>query len=72
MVCMLAHSINHSNQKEEALSNAALIAASPELLAALSSFLDVFEEEIGDLTCTAGIERASKKAREAITKAITP
>ena len=35
MVAMLAHSINYDDQKEESISNARLIAASPDLLEAL-------------------------------------
>lgn len=35
MVAVLAHSINYDSQREEALANARLIAAAPELLEAL-------------------------------------
>ena len=36
MIAMLAHSVNHEDQKEEALANARLIAAAPELLEAMT------------------------------------
>jgi hypothetical protein len=39
MVAVLAHSINYNSQREEALANARLIAAAPELLDALEAFL---------------------------------
>lgn len=35
MVCMLAHTVNQPEQRGEALANAALIAAAPDLLEAL-------------------------------------
>ena len=37
MVAMLAHSVNHDDQRETALANARLIAAAPELLEALQA-----------------------------------
>lgn len=40
MVAMLAHSINHDDQREMALANARLIAAAPELLAALKALVE--------------------------------
>lgn len=39
MICMLAHSINHEDQKEEALANAALIAAAPDMKEALEKII---------------------------------
>ena len=43
MVCMVAHSAKDPSQKEEALANAALISAVPDLLAALEAItLDAF------------------------------
>lgn len=35
MVAMLAHSINHEDQREQAIANASLIASAPDLLEAL-------------------------------------
>jgi len=37
MVCMLAHSTNHSDQREEAEANARLIEAAPRMLKALQT-----------------------------------
>lgn len=45
MVAMLAHSVNEPDQKETALANAALIAAAPQLLAALRGMVDSYERE---------------------------
>lgn len=59
MVAMLAHSVNYKDQREEAMANAALIAAAPELLQALEySILQV--PELGDVP---GIAAAIAKAR---------
>lgn len=43
MVCMVAHSAKDPSQKEEALANAALIAAAPDLLEALEGLLSSYE-----------------------------
>jgi len=59
MVAMLAHTVNQVEQKEEALANARLIAAAPELLAAL--------ENIAAATCSDS--RSVIIARAAIAKA---
>lgn len=60
MVSMLAHSVNYKDQREEALANAALIAAAPELLQALEAML----EETAGCYCT-----SEAQARAAIAKA---
>jgi hypothetical protein len=44
MVAMLAHSINHEDQRDEALANARLIAAAPELLQAAQAAWNCISE----------------------------
>ena len=39
MTAMIAHSVNYPNQKEEAIANANLIAAAPDMLEALEFFI---------------------------------
>lgn len=39
MVAMLAHSVNHDEQREIAIANARLIASAPELLASLQKLV---------------------------------
>lgn len=57
MVCMVAHSAKDPEQKETALANASLIAAAPDLLAALeSSVSDLFYQ----IESKHGTEAASK------------
>lgn len=65
MVAMLAHSINYSDQKETAISNARLIAAAPELLEALKGICDEQDERQGYASY-----EAYDKARAAIAKAL--
>ena len=60
MICMLAHSVHHPEQKEEALANARLIAAAPELLEALRWYVesDEVNEAEGNEFWLAGKNRA--------------
>lgn len=39
MVCMLAHSVNEPDQRDEALANARLICAAPDMAEALRAFI---------------------------------
>ena len=64
MVAMLAHSVNHPDQSDEANANAYLIAAAPELLEALECLLAAVEQHDTPLTDP---ERIA--ARSAIAKA---
>lgn len=67
MICMLAHSINHEDQKEEALANAALIAAAPELYEAcvaaesILSNMDTLRH-LGDFPALDSLRAALQKA----------
>ena len=76
MVAMLAHSINYNDQAAEAVANARLIAAAPELLEALEACLATLSDErIGTCTYMEGVDiysdfrNAADKARAAISKA---
>ena len=60
MVAMLAHSINHDDQRETALANARLIAAAPELLAALDALVE--DQRDASLPVLAQARAAIKKA----------
>lgn len=40
MICMLAHSVNHEDQKETALANAEVIASAPKCLKALEAIYE--------------------------------
>lgn len=42
MVAMLAHTVKQEDQKDEAIANARLISAAPELLGALYGMLEVY------------------------------
>lgn len=58
MVCMLAHTVNQPEQRDEAIANARLIAAAPDLLLALKAMLyDCDQDE------------AKRIAKDAIAKA---
>lgn len=67
MVAMLAHSIHYQDQKSEALANARLIAAAPDLLEALAVMTDLCAIKYGNLDAEVWSE--IKKARAAIAKA---
>lgn len=43
MTAMVAHSVNYESQKDQAIGNACLIAAAPELLEALQLVVDTAE-----------------------------
>ena len=58
MVAMLAHSINYDDQKEEAISNARLISAAPDLLEALQYAI----KQVPELADVPGIAAAIAKA----------
>lgn len=64
MVAMLAHSVNYKDQREEALANAALIAAAPALLQAAVAALELLKV-IHDETGKVGmqLQAAIAKAR---------
>lgn len=49
MVAMLAHSINHQDQIEEALANARLIAAAPELLDIATEIMSIGDSLVRDI-----------------------
>ena len=71
MVAMLAHSINHDDQRETALANARLIAAAPDLLEALewcAETLAVFVAD-GSAAPESVIGKNLTTARAAIAKA---
>jgi len=65
MVAMLAHSVNYPDQKEEALANARLIAAAPELLEALITAEQAFVDSGIPLACHASL----RQIRDAIAQA---
>lgn len=78
MVAMLAHSVNHEDQKEEALANAKLIAAAPDLLEALRALLtaEMLHETAMSENDVSGVDAANEAkwpavdaAHAAITKA---
>ena len=50
MIAMLAHSINHTEQRETAIANARLIAAAPELLMALKELLGPYVDKPSETT----------------------
>ena len=64
MVCMLAHTVNQPEQREVAMANARLIAAAPDLLAALQGICNEQDERQGYAS-----HEAYDKARAAIAKA---
>lgn len=66
MVAMLAHSVNEPGQVQEALANAQLISAAPDLLEALQLMVADFDG------CYADGEPAIIKARAALVKATQP
>ena len=72
MVCMLAHTVNQQEQRAEALANARLIAAAPELLEALQLIVtwnrDHAQDEYGNPD-RAESWACVKAARAAIAKA---
>lgn len=72
MTAMVAHSINHPEQKEQAISDAALIAAAPELLEALLAFIDYDKswDSENDVTLMIKYAEALKKAKASVAKAL--
>lgn len=74
MVAMLAHSINHDDQRETALANASLIAQAPTLLRLLKRITDNAYEIEWDAYGLNNFEdfdvgETIKEAREAIARA---
>lgn len=71
MVAMLAHSVNYQDQKEEALANAKLISAAPNLLEALEEIANDYADrfDLNSESTNHGIKYAIQQARAAIAKA---
>lgn len=71
MVAMLAHTVNQSDQKETALANALLIAAAPDLLAALQELTDDIADrfDMDSPSTNPGMKTAVREARAALVKA---
>ena len=58
MTAMVAHSINEPDQAEQAKADAALIAAAPELLAALTAAVAFIESHVADPDITSEMQSA--------------
>ena len=69
MVAMLAHSVNHHDQREEAEANARLIAAAPELLEVVEMAAGISLHTIPNSECKCSQCEMVKAARAAIFKA---
>lgn len=63
MVCMLAHTVNQPEQRDEALANAALIAAAPELLECLRAVDVLFAPHCKDSTQADWLDRTQALLR---------
>ena len=51
MVCMLAHSTNHSDQREEAEANGGLIEASPRMFKVLQTIAGYYPNAMSGYAC---------------------
>lgn len=71
MVCMLAHSLNEPEQHDEAIANARIISATPELLSSLIDTLDFLERHSNRWDGVNGKHpnTVATRARSAIAKA---
>lgn len=66
----VAFTPTYNGDKTEQWHNAKLIAASPDLLAALQRLLEIYDDQSGKVWTTSSKRRAVDSARDAVNKAL--
>lgn len=66
----VAFTPTYNGDKTEQWHNAKLIAASPDLLAALQQLLEIYDDQSGKVWTTSSKRRALDSARDAVNKAL--